>query len=146
MAERRYGFDAAGQLTQIADMRRGETRYAYDPLRRLTRAQGAYGEEKFGFDPASNIRIPTALDEHGIGVLGGKLSSPLLDNLLKEFAGTHYAYDDRGNLSQRSHNGERTTFGWEASTGWASRATVRSSRRTATTHWAGASRSSRRRT
>ncbi|WP_321788560.1 RHS repeat-associated core domain-containing protein [Paraburkholderia sp. J94] len=114
VAERRYGFDAAGQLTQIADMRRGETRYAYDPLGRLTRAQGAYGEEKFGFDPASNIRIPTALDEHGIGVLGGKLSAPLLDNLLKEFAGTHYAYDDRGNLSERSHNGERMTFDWDS--------------------------------
>ncbi|SDE50689.1 DUF6531 domain-containing protein, partial [Paraburkholderia lycopersici] len=114
VAERRYGYDAAGQLTQIADMRHGETRYAYDPLGRLTRAQGAYGEEKFGFDPASNIRVPTALDEHGIGVLGGKLSSPLLDNLLKEFAGTHYGYDDRGNLSERRHNGERMTFGWDS--------------------------------
>ncbi|RQR30334.1 hypothetical protein DIE23_20600 [Burkholderia sp. Bp9143] len=68
--------------------------------------------ETFAFDPASNIVTATERDEHGIGVLGGKEATPLLDNLLKEYAGTHYMYDERGNLTERKRNGEHMTFGW----------------------------------
>ncbi|KUY86308.1 DUF6531 domain-containing protein, partial [Burkholderia sp. RF4-BP95] len=50
VAERRYQYDAASQLTQIADMRRGEIQYAYDPIGRLTRAQSSLGVETFAFD------------------------------------------------------------------------------------------------
>ncbi|MCL4664553.1 hypothetical protein L0Z14_26950 [Burkholderia multivorans] len=45
--ERRYQYDAAGQLTQIADLRRGEIQYAYDPIGRLTRAHSSLGVETF---------------------------------------------------------------------------------------------------
>ncbi|QTD89792.1 RHS repeat-associated core domain-containing protein [Burkholderia anthina] len=110
--ERRYEYDMAGQLVQIADMRRGEIQYAYDPIGRLTRAQSSLGVETFAFDPASNIVTATERDEHGIGVLGGKQATLLLDNLLKEYTGTHYVYDERGNLTERKRNGEHTTFGW----------------------------------
>ncbi|KWK17189.1 DUF6531 domain-containing protein, partial [Burkholderia stagnalis] len=112
--ERRYHYDAAGQLTQIADMRRGEIQYAYDPIGRLTRAQSLLGVETFAFDPASNIVEATERDTHGIGVLGGEPAVPLLDNLLKEYAGTHYTYDEQGNLKERRRNGERMVFGWSS--------------------------------
>ena len=37
----------------------------------------------------------------------------MLDNLLKDYVGTHYEYDERGNLIKRTHNGEVTTFLWD---------------------------------
>ncbi|WP_179949105.1 RHS domain-containing protein, partial [Burkholderia sp. RF4-BP95] len=88
--------------------------YAYDPIGRLTRAQSSLGVETFAFDPASNIVDATERDAHGIGALGGKPAAPLLDNLLKEYAGTHYTYDKQGNLTARKRNGEHTTFGWNS--------------------------------
>ncbi|RQZ68970.1 RHS repeat-associated core domain-containing protein, partial [Burkholderia sp. Bp9004] len=36
-----------------------------------------------------------------------------LDNLLKQYAGTHYQYDARGNLTQRWHNGKESRFTWD---------------------------------
>ncbi|WP_196493892.1 RHS repeat-associated core domain-containing protein, partial [Burkholderia stagnalis] len=66
------------------------------------------------FDPASNIVEATERDVHGIGVLGGEPAVPLLDNLLKEYAGTHNTYDEQGNLKERRRNGERMVFGWSS--------------------------------
>ena len=37
-----------------------------------------------------------------------------MDNMLREYAGTHYAYDECGNLTQRPHNGVRAQFAWSA--------------------------------
>ncbi|AJK48947.1 RHS repeat-associated core domain-containing protein [Burkholderia plantarii] len=114
VVERRYQYDQAGRLTQIADLRRGAIQYAYDPLDRLTRAQSTLGVETFAFDPASNIVEATERDQHGIGTEGGRRTAPLLDNLLKQYAGTHFDYDERGNLTRRTHNGESTQFEWNA--------------------------------
>jgi len=113
VAERRYQYDKAGQLTQIADLRRGEIQYAYDPLGRLLRAQSSLGVETFAFDPASNLVETTERDQHGIGAEGGKRSTPLLDNLLKDYAGTRFEYDDRGNLIRRHVNGAEMGFEWD---------------------------------
>ena len=84
------------------DSRRGQLEYKYDPVGRLLAATGALGHEVFAFDPASNIVSP---DKRG---------TKLLDNLLKDYAGTHYEYDERGNLIRRTHNGEVSTFEWDA--------------------------------
>ena len=35
-----------------------------------------------------------------------------MDNLLKDYIGTHYQYDARGNMVKRIHNGQTTTFVW----------------------------------
>jgi YD repeat-containing protein len=35
-------------------------------------------------------------------------------NLVKDYAGTHFAYDSRGNMVERLHNGQRTRFTWDA--------------------------------
>ena len=39
--------------------------------------------------------------------------SAYLDNLLREYAFTHYRYDARGNLIENLHNGERTQMQWD---------------------------------
>jgi RHS repeat-associated protein len=99
---RTYRYDRAGQLTGIMDSRRGQLEYRYDPVGRLLAATGALGHEVFAFDPASNIVSPE------------KRGTRLLDNLLKDYAGTHYEYDERGNLIRRTHNGEVSSFEWDA--------------------------------
>jgi RHS repeat-associated protein len=99
---RTYQYDRAGQLTGIMDSRRGQLEYRYDPVGRLLAATGALGHEVFAFDPASNILNP---EQRG---------SRVMSNLLKEYAGTHYRYDDRGNMVHRLSNGEVSTFEWDA--------------------------------
>ncbi|WP_246174087.1 RHS repeat-associated core domain-containing protein [Paraburkholderia hayleyella] len=37
----------------------------------------------------------------------------MLDNLLKQYAGTHYQYDARSNLTQRWRNGEASRYTWD---------------------------------
>ncbi|QVN23348.1 RHS repeat-associated core domain-containing protein [Burkholderia pyrrocinia] len=112
LAERRYGYDAAGQLERIADLRRGTLSYAYDPVGRLTRAQSSLGVETFAFDPAGNLLKTTERDDHGLDA--GNRQPALLDNLLKDYAGTHYAYDEQGNLRERTTHGTKTVFGWDS--------------------------------
>ena len=41
------------------------------------------------------------------------MAGKLMDNLLKDYAGTHYKWDERGNLIERSRNGEKTVFTWD---------------------------------
>jgi RHS repeat-associated protein len=40
-------------------------------------------------------------------------ANKVLDNLLKDYIGTHYEYDARGNMVKRIHNGQTTTFVWD---------------------------------
>jgi YD repeat-containing protein len=41
------------------------------------------------------------------------MAGPLMDNLLKDYAGPHYTWDERGNLVERTWNGEKTVFAWD---------------------------------
>ncbi|VWC26898.1 YD repeat-containing protein [Burkholderia diffusa] len=107
---RRYRYDASGQLTDINDTRRGQLAYRYDPVGRLLEAQSRLGHETFDFDPASNLIDPAEQRE------AERQRMPrikALDNLLKQYAGTHYQYDTRGNLTQRWHNGKEGRFTWD---------------------------------
>ena len=106
---RNYGYDKAGQLTAIGDTRRGNLSYRYDPVGRLLEANSRLGRETFAFDPAGNIA--DALDHHSRP--GVQAVNRLLDNLLKEYAGTTYRYDKRGNMTERVRNGKKTTFEWD---------------------------------
>ena len=115
LAERRYRYDAAGLLEQIEDNRKGLTSYRYDPIGRLIEAIGPLGAERFAFDPASNIidpgrpeRVRTSGTVKQSPVLPDRLESTLppevptvLGNLLREYAGTHFEYDRRGNLIEK---------------------------------------------
>lgn len=95
---RRYRYDASGQLTDINDTRRGQLAYRYDPVGRLLEAQSRPGHETFAFDPASKLIDPAEQREAERQRMP-RIKS--LDNLLKQYAGTHYQYDARGNLSKR---------------------------------------------
>ncbi|WP_426203948.1 RHS repeat-associated core domain-containing protein [Pseudomonas sp. TWP3-1] len=112
LLKREYKYDAAGQLTDINDSRRGALAYRYDPVGRLLSAVTRQGVETFAFDPASNL-----LDDNATEIRRPlELTPPrskLLDNLLREYAGTHYDYDERGNQIQRWHNGQRSDLKWD---------------------------------
>ncbi|MDR9240046.1 Protein RhsD [Burkholderia multivorans] len=58
LVERRYRYDAAGQLSRIEDSRKGGIDYRYDPVGRLIEAISRVAKERFAFDPASNIVDP----------------------------------------------------------------------------------------
>jgi RHS repeat-associated protein len=110
--QRKYSYDRAGQLTDIGDSRRGRLSYRYDPVGRLLQAQSQLGTETFAFDPASNILDPMAPVAREAGAIH---SIPaILNNLVKDYAGTHFEYDVRGNMVHRLHNGQRTRFRWDA--------------------------------
>ncbi|MBA4710205.1 RHS repeat-associated core domain-containing protein [Aquitalea aquatica] len=103
---RQYQYDAAGQLTGIADNRSGQTNYRYDPVGRLLEAATPKGVESFRFDPAGNLldNTPTA---------DGHQDNSLLGNLLSHYAGRHYRYDSRGNLIEKRVNGSLTQLEWD---------------------------------
>ncbi len=125
---RSYAYDKAGQLVAIGDSRRGNLSYRYDPVGRLLEANSRLGRETFAFDPAGNIGHPSS-DTEGdaqaaagritnrvavrLGGDGRSMAGRLMDNLLKDYAGTHYKWDERGNLVERSRNGEKTVFTWD---------------------------------
>jgi len=109
---RRYRYDPSGQLSSVEDNRRGRIEYRYDPVGRLLAANSALGHETFAFDPAGNIQAVDSTQQESIT---RRAPLPkLLDNLLKEYAGVSYRYDERGNLVQRVQNGMRSSYQWDA--------------------------------
>ncbi len=105
---RNYSYDKAGQLVAIGDSRRGNLNYRYDPVGRLLEANSRVGREVFAFDPAGNIVDPSTAEDAST-----QPAKKLLDNLLKNYAGTSYRYDERGNMTERVRNGWRTVFAWD---------------------------------
>ncbi|WP_260414972.1 RHS repeat-associated core domain-containing protein [Pseudomonas cichorii] len=112
LLKREYAYDAAGQLTDINDTRRGPLAYQYDPVGRLIKATSRLGVETFAFDPAGNL-LDEQVQQPRRPLDQDTTRSKLLDNLLREYAGTHYEYDDRGNLIQRWHNGSYSRMQWD---------------------------------
>jgi YD repeat-containing protein len=112
LRERRYEYDATGNLTHIDDSVRGSIRYTYDPLGQLLSAAQPGLTETFAFDPAGNLldpetaaapidtrRIVRELDEQP-----PPASAPppmrlarVTHNLLRQYMGYAYEYDAQGN-------------------------------------------------
>ncbi len=86
--------------------------YRFGPVGRLLQATSRLGVETFAFDPAGNL-----VDDKAQALNRPLESDPrrnkLMDNLLREYAGTHYQYDERGNLIHRLHNGEKARLSWD---------------------------------
>jgi RHS repeat-associated protein len=122
IVDRRYRYDAAGQLTQIEDSTKGYIDYRYDPVGRLIEAASPWSRERFAFDPASNIvdapsdaprAIQVAYKPREESTLPDNVPK-ILGNLLKTYAGMHFSYDERGNLvTKRTPKGEQK-YEWDA--------------------------------
>ncbi|WP_425322026.1 RHS repeat-associated core domain-containing protein, partial [Burkholderia paludis] len=120
LVQRSYTYDRAGQLERIEDTQNGMRTYRYDPIGRLVAATGMLGEETFEFDPAGNLlddaqtRRFESPDQNTLGYSSRIQGRPtLLDNLLREYAGTHYTWNEYGNLAERRHNGEQAWYEWD---------------------------------
>ena len=110
-SRREYGYDAAGQLTHIQS-KGGQTQYRYDPIGRLIAAVTPDFSETFAFDPADN-RLDLSGNKQDQANSQEKPSlNKVWGNLLKEYAGVHYDYDQRGNLIRKTRNGETTDYHW----------------------------------
>ena len=113
-SRREYGYDAAGQLTHIQS-RGGQTQYRYNPIGRLISAVTPDFSETFAFDPADN-RLDLSGNKQDHTDQTNSQEKPSLNkvwgNLLKEYAGVHYDYDQRGNLIRKTCNGETTDYRW----------------------------------
>ena len=109
--KRVYRYDAASQLTALEDSRRGSLSYQYDPVGRLLAAQSRLGVETFKFDPAGNLLDPTAHQRRPLEQTHVK--EALLDNVLRDYAGSHYDYDERGNQILRVQDGRRSHLTWD---------------------------------
>lgn len=112
LLKREYKYDAAGQLTNINDSRRGPLSYRYDLVGRLLSATSRLGVENFAFDPASNL-LDNSVAEVRRPLDQDPKRNKLMDNLLREYAGTHYEYDERGNQIRRWHNGQQSHMRWD---------------------------------
>ncbi|CAK16324.1 RHS repeat-associated core domain-containing protein [Pseudomonas entomophila] len=111
LLKRGYEYDTVGQLAGIHDTRRGQLTYQYDPLGRLLQANSRLGVETFSFDPAGNLvdealQLNRPLEENA---RNGKL----MDNRLRQFDGTHFKYDERGNLIHRLREGKHAHLAWD---------------------------------
>ncbi|WGY68779.1 RHS repeat protein [Burkholderia cepacia] len=121
LAERRYRYDAAGQLSRIEDSRKGGIDYRYDPVGRLIEAISPVEKERFAFDPASNIIDPVRPTEAPASrpspvrpesTLPVEVSK-VLGNLLKAYAGMHFEYDTRGNLVRKRTPAGEQEYEWD---------------------------------
>jgi RHS repeat-associated protein len=109
--KRVYRYDDASQLTDLDDSRRGSLSYQYDPVGRLLAAQSRLGKETFSFDPAGNLLDPLAYTRRTLEQT--HVQERLLDNVLRDYAGQRYEYDERGNQVSRWHNGRRSRLTWD---------------------------------
>ncbi|QDW49228.1 RHS repeat-associated core domain-containing protein [Burkholderia sp. KBS0801] len=121
LAERRYRYDAAGQLSRIEDSRKGGIDYRYDPVGRLIEAISPIAKERFAFDPASNIIDPVRTMETPASrpsPVRPESTLPVevpkvLGNLLKAYAGMHFEYDARGNLVRKRTPAGEQEYEWD---------------------------------
>ncbi len=101
--ERRYEYDAAGNLTGRHDSLRGEQQFRYDPTGRILQAKGRI-EEFFAFDPAGNL-LP---ERSGA-------QAPVSGNRLKVWQDLRFEYDVHGNVTRRRKGAhEEAHYRWTA--------------------------------
>jgi RHS repeat-associated protein len=104
--QRQFQYDAAGNLSGVADSLRGTTRYAYDALSRIRGAQsgalnGTRGEhtELFAFDPAGNLLNPNQGGAQSSGGVGDR--DVVRTNRIHVYQDLRFTYDVHGNVTER---------------------------------------------
>lgn len=120
VVERKYQYDPAGNLTDIADARWGRIAYRYDASGRIVGSRFAAGfEERFQYDAADNL-VGRKKASGFIEDSGGR--PPMLDrldygpgNLLVEADGARYEYDELGQLVRKIEGEKTTRFEWNRS-------------------------------
>ncbi|VBB11929.1 RHS repeat-associated core domain-containing protein [Burkholderia stabilis] len=121
LSQRRYFYDPAGQLIRVEDSRRGETGYQYDPIGRLIASMDPVANERFAFDPASNVIDSTQTEvtpESRQSPVRPETTLPIevpkiLGNLLKAYAGMRFEYDARGNLERKQMPAGEQEYEWD---------------------------------
>ena len=109
LIQRLYQYDKTGQLLNIADTRRGNIQYKYDPVGRLLEANSKLGKETFSFDPASNIIDRNHLQEPNAAATANNAYgyNRLVNNVVKAYLDQQYQYDAYGQLvRQKSSKGD----------------------------------------
>jgi RHS repeat-associated protein len=100
---RAYGYDAAGNLTQVADSLRGTSHYRYDALSRIRAAQRGAGSEQFDFDPAGNLlnSAPAQSGTSSHSTIDELHSRQVPNNRLTVYQDLRFEYDVHGNITTR---------------------------------------------
>ena len=148
LVDRRYRYDATGNLTHIETLK-GVTHFSYDPLERITAVIGAT-PETFAFDPAGNLLDAQNAQNAASGgyvkgnrlVMHGdaKFDYDPAGNLIREERGkdgkltTEYRYNHQNQLKEVLKAGDHITFNYDA----LGRRTTKTSRAGVTTYlWNG---------
>jgi YD repeat-containing protein len=98
LQQRKYFYDETGNLIHIADTRRGNHYYHYDPLGQLLEAVQPGVSETFAFDPAGNLLDPPIeRRRYPRPEFVEKPIPKVTYNLLKKYLGNVYEYDIQGN-------------------------------------------------
>lgn len=96
--QRHYHYDRVGQLLRVDDARQGSSLYRYDTTGRLLAATSRAGEERFAFDPASNL-----LDDGAAGATSAVSGEAAQRNAREWTDGEWQAYVQQ-HLRQRDFN------------------------------------------
>ncbi|MBI4597338.1 MAG: VCBS repeat-containing protein [Candidatus Omnitrophica bacterium] len=99
-----YDFDAVGNVKSITDrVHTGTQTFEYDDLNRLTRAQGAYGDLQYAYDPLGNM-----INKEGVAMTYGLAdrSKPHAVTSTSSFqppaSSLQLTYDANGNMLTKS--------------------------------------------
>lgn len=123
--QREYGYDSFGNLNRLNDGPE-ETRYVYDLLNRLKKAEGNIAET-FNFDPAGNLLKSGDNDGAAGSVKGNRLymqgdrkfTYDARGNLIQENRGkdgklvTTFEYNLNNQLIKTTKNGQATTYTYD---------------------------------
>src|SRR5690606_9493022 len=129
LIQRNYGYNAQGALSLIQDIKKGDTRFHYDALERLTQVEG-YIQEQFQFDPAGNLLGYQANNQstadrgqsrgNRLAFFGDrKFEYDERCNLIRERRGrdgrlvTHYQYNAANQLVAVEKDGRRTEYRYD---------------------------------
>ena len=117
LVHRRYRYDAARNLTEVADRRWGTLEHTYDAVGRIcrTRLPGDLGE-RFEYDDADNVTaIGRPKGDHPVALLEASLEQCeyAKGNVLVRRDKTKYSYNELGQLVRKeTAQGDLTRFDW----------------------------------